>query len=123
MSTGPIVATENRVKTAQQIENTLNGYTNRIDQIRDPGSYGGTPSAVELGWHYYLGGLDSGIRPIMVAARTMLAPGASHNPMPCATSIPSWPPIRALDTTPPTVFIPQRYPYDPGSTNFGAEYQ
>jgi peptidoglycan hydrolase-like protein with peptidoglycan-binding domain len=31
------IATENRVKTAQQIQNTLTGYTNRIDQIRDPG--------------------------------------------------------------------------------------
>jgi hypothetical protein len=115
------VATENRVKTAQQIENTLNGYTNRIDQIRDPGSYGGTPSPVELGWHYYLGGLDSGFtyygcgadecwRPVIVQSN------AVRNVDPILTANPS------LDTTPPTVFIPQRYPYDPGSTNFGAEY-
>ena len=51
-----IIATENRVKTAQQIA----GVTPRIDQVRDPGSFGTTPNAVELGWHYYLAGLDSG---------------------------------------------------------------
>ena len=52
-----IIATENRVKTAQQIS----GITpNDIDQVRDPGSFSGTPNAVELGWHYYLAGLDSG---------------------------------------------------------------
>jgi hypothetical protein len=43
-----IVATENRVKTAQQIA----GVTPRIDQVRDPGSSSSTPNAVELGWHY-----------------------------------------------------------------------
>src|SRR2546426_7046778 len=26
----------------------------------DPGSFSATPNAVELGWHYYLAGLDSG---------------------------------------------------------------
>jgi hypothetical protein len=51
-----IIATENRVKTAQQIS----GIQPNIDQVRDPGSFSTTPNAVELGWHYYLGGLDSG---------------------------------------------------------------
>jgi glycosyl hydrolase family 57 len=116
-----IIATENRVKTAQQIENTLTGYTNRIDQIRDPGSYGGTPAAVELGWHYYLASLDSGFvyygctadecwRPVIAQSN------AVRNVDSILTANPS------LDTTPPTVFIPQRYPYNPGTTNFGVEY-
>src|SRR5438093_5856823 len=43
-----IVATENRVKTAQQIAN----ITPRIDQVRDPGSFSATPNNVELAWHY-----------------------------------------------------------------------
>ena len=28
----------------------------------------------------------------------------------------------AADTTPPTVFIPQRHPWNPGGTNFGVQY-
>src|ERR1051326_8911065 len=51
-----IIATENRVKTAQQVA----GVTPRIDQVRDPGSFSTAPNAVELGWHYYLRSLDSG---------------------------------------------------------------
>ena len=98
-----IIATENRVKTAQQIS----GITPNIDQVRDPGSFSGTPNAVELGWHYYLAGLDSGfvyygcngdecLRAIVAqsnACRNVDAVIAA-NP--------------AADTTPPTVFLPQR---------------
>ena len=115
------IATENRVKTAQQIQNTLTGYTNRIDQIRDPGSFGQTPSAVELGWHYYLGGLDSGFvyfgchddecwRPVIAQSNACRNVDSILNTNP------------TLDTTPPTVFIPQRHPWNPGSTNFGVQY-
>lgn len=116
-----IIATENRVKTAQQIENTLNGYTNRIDQIRDPGSYGGTPSPVELGWHYYLASLDSGFVYYGCTADECWRPVlAQSNAVRNVDSILAANPT--LDTTPPTVFIPQRYPYNPGTTNFGVEY-
>jgi hypothetical protein len=115
------IATENRVKTAQQIENSLMGYTNRIDQIRDPGSFGQTPSAVELGWHYYLGGLDSGFvyfgctadecwRPVLAQSN------ACRNVDSILTENPT------LDTTPPTVFTPQRHPWNPGTTNYGVQY-
>ena len=115
------IATENRVKTAQQIQNTLTGYTNRIDQIRDPGSFSQTPSAVELGWHYYLGGLDSGFvyygchadecwRPVLAQSNACRNVDSILNANP------------SVDTTPPTVFIPQRHPWNPGTTNFGVQY-
>jgi len=116
-----IIATENRVKTAQQVENTLSGYTNRIDQIRDPGSFGQTPAAVELGWHYYLAGLDSGFVYFGCTADECWRPViAQSNAVRNVDSILAANP--SLDTTPPTVFIPQRYPYNPGSTNYGVEY-
>jgi hypothetical protein len=116
-----ISATENRVKTAQQMENTLTGYTNRIDQIRDPGSYGGVPAPVELGWHYYLAGLDSGFVYFGCTADECWRPVlAQSNAVRNVDSILAANP--SLDTTPPTVFIPQRYPYNPGTTNFGVEY-
>ncbi len=112
-----IIATENRVKTAQQISNiTLN-----IDQVRDPGSFSGTPNAVELGWHYYLAGLDSGfvyygcngdecLRAIVAQSN------ACRNVDAVIAANPS------ADQTPPTVFLPQRSPWNPGGTNFGVQY-
>jgi len=112
-----IIATENRVETAQQIS----GITPDLDQVRDPGSFGGTPNAVELGWHYCLAGLDSGfvyygcngdecLRAIVAqsnACRNVDAVIATHP---------------AADATPPTVFLPQRSPWNPGGTNFGVQY-
>ncbi len=112
-----IVATENRVKTAQQIS----GTTPRVDQVRDPGSFSGSPNAVELGWHYYLAGLDSGfvyygcngdecLRAIVAQSN------ACRNVDAVIAANPS------ADTTPPTVFLPQRSPWNPGGTNFGVQY-
>jgi len=112
-----IIATENRVKTAQQIA----GVTPRIDQVRDPGSFSTTANAVELGWHYYLGSLDSGFVYYgchddecqrAVAAQN----NATRNVNPILAGNP------AADATPPTVFIPQRHPWNPGGTNFGVQY-
>ena len=112
-----IVATENRVKTAQQIS----GVTPRIDQVRDPGSFSGTPNSVELAWHYYLAGLDSGFvyygchddkcqRPVVAQSNAERQIGGTLS----ADS--------DQDTTPPTVFIPQRHPWNPGATNYGVQY-
>ena len=112
-----IVATENRVKTAQQIA----GTTPRIDQVRDPGSFSTAPNAVELGWHYYLAGLDSGFvyygchddecQRVLVAQSN-----AVRNVNAILTS------SSTTDTTPPTMFPPQRHPWNPGGTNFGVQY-
>jgi len=114
-----IIATENRVETAQQISGLSTNID--IDQVRDPGSFSGTPNAVELGWHYCLAGLDSGfvyygcsgdecLRAIIAqsnACRNVDAVIAAHP---------------TADTTPPTVFLPQRSPWNPGGTNFGVQY-
>ncbi len=111
-----IVATENRVKTAQQIS----GITPRVDQVRDPGSFSATPNAVELGWHYYLGSLDSGF--VYYGCHDdecQRAVAAQSNAVRNVNSILSG---SAADTTPPTVFIPQRHPWNPGGTNFGVQY-
>lgn len=112
-----IVATENRVKTAQQIS----GITPNVDQVRDPGSFSGTPNAVELGWHYYLGSLDSGFVYFGCNGDECLrAVVAQSNAVRNVNSILAGNP--AADITPPTVFIPQRHPWNPGGTNFGVQY-
>jgi len=111
-----IIATENRVKTAQQIS----GITPNVDQVRDPGSFSTTPNGVELGWHYYLGSLDSGfvyygchddecLRAIVAQSNAVRNVNAYLSNL-------------TNDTTPPTVFIPQRSPWNPGGTNFGVQY-
>jgi hypothetical protein len=112
-----IIATENRVKTAQQIAAT----TPRIDQVRDPGSYSGTPNAVELGWHYYLASLDSGF--VYYGCHDdecQRATTAQSNACRNVDSILTTSSVN--DTTPPTIFIPQRHPWNPGGTNFGNQY-
>src|SRR5579859_1166573 len=112
-----IVATENRVETAQQIS----GITPNIDQVRDPGSFSGTPNAVELGWHYCLGGLDSGFvyygcNGDECLRATVAQSNACRNVDAVITA------NATADTTPPTVFLPQRSPWNPGGTNFGVQF-
>jgi hypothetical protein len=112
-----IIATENRVKTAQQIS----GLTPRIDQVRDPGSFSTAPNAVELGWHYYLAGLDSGfVYYGCTADECLRAIVAQSNAVRNVDSVISANP--GADTTPPTVFLPQRHPWNPGGTNYGVQY-
>jgi hypothetical protein len=111
-----IIATENRVKTAQQIS----GLTPNIDQVRDPGSFSGTPNGVELGWHYYLASLDSGfVYYGCTADECERAIVAQSN---ACRNVDSYLTNPANDTTPPTVFLPQRSPWNPGGTNFGVQY-
>ncbi len=112
-----IIATDNRVETAQQIS----GITPRVDQVRDPGSFSTTPNAVELGWHYYLASLDSGF--VYYGCHDdecQRAVVAQSNAVRNVNSILAANP--AADTTPPTVFPPQRHPWNPGGTNFGVQY-
>ena len=111
-----IIASENRVKTAQQIS----GITPNIDQVRDPGSISGTPNGIELGWHYYLGSLDSGFVYYGCNGDECLrAVVAQSN---AVRNVNSYLSNLTSDTTPPTVFIPQRHPWNPGGTNFGVQY-
>jgi hypothetical protein len=112
-----VIATENRVKTAQQIS----GLIPRIDQVRDPGSFSDTPNGVELAWHYYLAGLDSGFVYYGchgdVCQRPVIAQNNAEREIGGVLSANG-----SQDTTPPTVFIPQRHPWNPGAQNYGVQY-
>ncbi|MGO8838699.1 MAG: carbohydrate-binding protein [Limisphaerales bacterium] len=112
-----IIATENRVETAQQISS----LTPNVDQVRDPGSFSGTPNAVELGWHYCCASLDSGFMYYGCngdeCERAIVAQSnACRNVDSVIAANPT------ADTTPPTVFLPQRSPWNPGGTNYGVQY-
>ncbi len=111
-----VLATENRVRTAQQIA----GVIPRTDQVRDPGSFSTTPNNVELAWHYYLAGLDSGFLYYGVADQIKRCGVAQSNVIREIDATVNG--GLAQDTTSPTVFLPQRHPWNPGAQNFGVQY-
>lgn len=109
------IATENSVKTAQQ----LMRLRPRLEHVLNP-VYGDT-HPVERAWHFYLGGLDSGFVYYgchgdecerAVEAQTNALVGIKDQ-------------LRAkleTDQTGPTLFLPQRHPWNPGQNNFGVQY-
>ncbi|MEO8377014.1 MAG: hypothetical protein ABI579_05025, partial [Candidatus Sumerlaeota bacterium] len=109
------IAVQNRILTAQQII----GHSPDFAQILDPNA---STSAVDRAWHYYLGSLDSG-NVYYGDALDLEIKGTIG----CNEAARLVDPIIASngsnDTTPPTIWIPQRHPYNPGSTNYGVQYQ
>ena len=81
---------------------------------------GRNPNDVELAWHIYLHGLDSGFNYYGGLGNddevkaSLATTRAIQKLQPWMTST-----RRANDRTPPTVLKPQRYPYNPGTWNFG----
>lgn len=117
-----ITAMQNRVETLEAIS-TAQGSPVNISRVLYPETAGTTPA--ERAWHYFLGSLNSGymyygsaidmeVKPAVAcneAARVAdpaLAAALNANP--------------AADVTPPTIWIPQRHPWNPGSINFGPQY-
>ena len=120
-SWAPVVAGANWCETAEQMLTDAGGSAQawKIQCIYDwDGSYT-SPNYVERAWHIYLAGLDSGfnyygglgnddeVKPSLANARaiTLLRSAVSTN--------------LANDRTPPTVFKPQRFPWNPGWYTFG----
>jgi len=105
----------NRVLTAQQIV----GSTPNFAKILNPD---GATSAVDRAWHYFLGSLDSGnvyygtVLDLEMKGTLGCNEAAEHvNPILAANP--------TADTTPPSIWVPQRFPYNPGSLNYGVEFQ
>lgn len=106
-----ITATENYVTMAEDLE----GGNLRIDKIADGGT---SATNAEKAWHFYFGGLNSGFMYYGKAEDMEVKPSMTGNiAIEYAQRV-----INAnsgVDQTPPSVFIPQRYPYNPGSVGFG----
>lgn len=106
--------TLNRVLTAQQIS----GHSPDFSKILHPDA---STHAVDRAWHYYLGSLDSGNvyfgTPLDLEIKAAIG---------CNEAFEHTDPIingaLSSDATPPTIWIPQRFPYNPGSSNFGVEF-
>ena len=121
-SWAPIITGANWVETAEQILRDEGGSVEDW-KIQAPYDWDGTwtsPNDVELAWHIYLGGLDSGfnyygglgnddeVKPALATTRAIqkLQPWMTQS-------------RRDNDRTPPSVLKPQRFPYNPGGHTFG----
>ena len=107
-----ITAMQNRVETAEQIAGGA-----RIEKILHPDA---STTPAERAWHYFLGSLNSGymyfgaVIDMEVKQSVACNEAAEHADAVIANA--------AADQTPPTIWIPQRHPWNPGSVNFGPQY-
>lgn len=121
-SYAPLMAGANWCETAEQILRDEGGSV-AAWKIQAPYDWNGawtSPNDVELAWHIYLHGLDSGfnyygglgnddeVKPGLATRR------AVEKLQPWMTTA-----RRANDRTPPTVLKPQRFPHNPGGYTFG----
>lgn len=127
-SWAPVMAGANWCETAEQMWTDENGTgTVQAWKIQDPyNNLGSTnpasvgPNIVERAWHIYLAGLDSGFNYYGGEGnddevKTSLATRRAHE------MLQSYVEARKAtsDRTPPTVFKPQRFPYNPGGYTYG----
>ncbi len=107
-----ITAAQNRVETAEQIAGGAN-----ISKILYPD---GTTTAAERAWHYFLAALNSGYMYYGTAVDMEVKPTiACNEAVEHADAVIG---SGTADATPPTIWIPQRHPWNPGSLNFGPQY-
>ncbi len=107
-----ITAAQNRIDTAEQIAGGVN-----IRKILYPDV---TTTAAERAWHYFLAGLNSGFMYYGTALdHEVKQTLACNQAVQYADSVIG---AGSADQTPPTIWIPQRHPWNPGCTNFGPQY-
>ncbi len=120
-SWAPVITGANWCETAEQMLVDEGGSV-QAWKIQAPYDWNGTwtaPNDVELAWHIYLGGLDSGfnyygglgnddeVKPSLATTRAIEKLGPFVNAR------------RSNDRTPPSVLRPQRFPWNPGAYTFG----
>ncbi|MBC8479006.1 MAG: hypothetical protein H8D46_00965 [FCB group bacterium] len=106
-----ITAAQNRVETAEQISGGVD-----ISAIQDPVSSGA--SSAELAWHFFLPALTSGYMYYGTALdMEVKATIACNNAVSFADAVIG---DGSSDQTPPTIWIPQQLPHNPGGIGFGS---
>ena len=111
-----ITAAQNFVSTAEQIH-AGQGLPTRAAQILAPNA---SSRASERAWHFFLGSLNSGYMYYGTAVDMEVKPTVACNE--AILEAQSVIGAGTADATGPTVWIPQRFPWNPGSTNFGPQY-
>ncbi len=124
-SYAPLMAGANWLETAEQVLREENGGNDMVNEwkIASPYDWDGTwtnPNDVELAWHIYLKGLDSGfnyygglgnddeVKPALATKNAIEKLQGFMTPA-----------RKAKDKVGPTVLKPQRFPYNPGWYTFG----
>ncbi|MCF8365668.1 MAG: T9SS type A sorting domain-containing protein [Bacteroidales bacterium] len=108
-----LVAAENFVIMAEDLAGTPT-----VADVVEPGS---GASAVAKAWHHLLPGYTSGYMYYGTSLDMEVKQSLAANiAVDYANMVISANP--GTDNTPPSVFIPQRYPYNPGGTGFGPTY-
>ncbi len=103
----------NRVATSEHIS----GIPVKIKNIVNPATEG---SNVEKAWHFLLGGLASGYMYYGKVLDMESKPAIACNR--AVEYADTYLTDLKADKTPPTIWLPQRYPYNPGGLNYGAIY-
>jgi hypothetical protein len=115
-----LIAGANFCETAEQMT-ISNGGTVQAWKIQEPYQKNGTynnPNEAERAWHFYLGGLDSGFMYYGLSLDDEVKQSlACNRAIQLAKIITDANPN--LDQTPPTVFKPQRFPWNPGGMGWG----
>jgi hypothetical protein len=116
-----ITAAQNRMDTAEQIWRAQGG-TFDIRKVLYPDA---TTNALERGWHYFGGALNSGYMYYGTAEDFEVKPSVACNEAlrlvnPIIAGAPASGPTS--DLTPPTIWVPQRFPWNPGTLNFGPQF-
>lgn len=105
-----ITAAQNRVETAEQIAGGVN-----IWQVQNPGP---AASNAELAWHFFLPSISSCYMYYGTSLDMEVKPTiACNNAIQKANLVIG---DGSLDQTPPTIWIPQQLPHNPGGTGFGS---
>jgi len=117
-----IVAAANYCEYAEQIR-TGNGDAVNAWKIQAPHEPDGTynnPNKAELAWHFMLGGLDSGFMYYGISLDDEVKQAlACNRAVGLAQEAIADNNGSVGDSTPPTVFKPQRYPWNPGGMGWG----
>ena len=106
-----ITAAQNRVLTAEQIAGGVD-----VAAVRDPAGHGA--SDAELAWHFFLPALTSGYMYYGAALDMEVKPTVACNEAVVHADAAIG--DGSLDATPPTIWLPQQLPRNPGETGFGA---
>jgi hypothetical protein len=111
-----ITAAQNYVSTAEQIH-AGQGLPVRTAQIMSPNA---SSRASERAWHFFLGSLNSGYMYYGTSLDMEVKPTVACNEAIAEANAVIG--AGTADQTGPTVWAPQRFPWNPGSTNFGPMY-
>lgn len=103
-----ITAALNRVQTAEAQSSAVS-----LTQIYKPDN---SASNAELAWHYFLPSVTSGYMYYGVSLDMEVKPTLACNQ---AVGFADQVIVEANDQTAPSIWIPQRYPYNPGDIDFG----